>query len=201
MDTLLGPASEARKRVEVRHLHAYAYAHVSRIETPAVADQRTVDELIAEACRKIGGDFDETFLRAEWDAVIDFWGITSFEDYREVSRTGRGAALSPRARQRFWNVFAEVRRGLATRKFNTFGEICDRVRLRIEADGARPFQYVVVDEAQDFGPRELRLVAALATPGSRALFFAGDVGQRIFLGLFHGWQRASMFVVALSGSR
>jgi hypothetical protein len=180
MDTLLGPTPEVRKRVEVRHLHAYAYAHVSRIETPAVADQSTVDELIGEACRKLGGDFDAAFLRAEWDAVIDFWGITSFDGYREVPRTGRGAALSPRARQRFWNVFAEVRQGLATRKLNTFGEICDRVRLRIEADGTRPFQYVVVDEAQDFGPRELKLVAALAAPGERALYFAGDVGQRIY---------------------
>lgn len=180
MDTLMGPASDARQRVEVTHLHAYAYAHVSRIEKPAIADQRIVDELIAEACRNLEGDFDETFLRAEWDAVIDFWGITSFEGYREVSRIGRGSALSPRARQRLWSVFAEVRRSLATRKLNTFGEICDRVRERIETDGTRPFKHVVVDEAQDLGPRELRLVAALAAPGGRALFFAGDVGQRIF---------------------
>ena len=33
---------------------------------------------------------------------------------------------------------------------------------------------------QDLGPRELCLVAALAAPGPRALFFAGDIGQRIY---------------------
>jgi superfamily I DNA/RNA helicase len=180
MDTLLGPSSAPRKRVEVKHLHAYAYAHVSRIEAPTIADQRTIDEFIDEACRKFGGDFDKTFLHDEWDAVIDFWGITSYNEYREIPRTGRGAALSPRARQRLWDVFSEVRRSLAIRKLNTFGEICDRVRLRIEADGAHPFEHVVVDEAQDLGPRELRLVASLATLRGRGLFFAGDVGQRIY---------------------
>jgi hypothetical protein len=39
---------------------------------------------------------------------------------------------------------------------------------------------VVVDEAQDLGVPELRLLAAIAPTGPDALFFAGDGGQRIF---------------------
>jgi hypothetical protein len=38
---------------------------------------------------------------------------------------------------------------------------------------------VVVDEAQDLGVPELRLLAAIAPTGPDALFFAGDGGQRI----------------------
>jgi hypothetical protein len=95
------------------------------------------------------------FLRAEWDAVIDFWGVSSFEEYSDVHRTGRGTVLSRRARWRLWEFFTEVKRCLAARNLHTFGEICDLLRERIEVSGSRPFQHVIVDEAQDLGPREL----------------------------------------------
>jgi superfamily I DNA/RNA helicase len=46
-----------------------------------------------------------------------------------------------------------------------------------------PYDFIVVDEAQDIGVAELRLLAAMGA-GSEAqedaLFFAGDLGQRIF---------------------
>jgi superfamily I DNA/RNA helicase len=40
--------------------------------------------------------------------------------------------------------------------------------------------WTVVDEAQDLGVPELRFLTAIAPPGPDALFFAGDLGQRIF---------------------
>jgi superfamily I DNA/RNA helicase len=44
----------------------------------------------------------------------------------------------------------------------------------------KPFTHIVVDEAQDLGVPELRLLAAIAPSGPNCLFFAGDLGQRIF---------------------
>jgi superfamily I DNA/RNA helicase len=44
----------------------------------------------------------------------------------------------------------------------------------------KPFTHIVVDEAQDLGVPELRLLAAIAPAGPNALSFAGDLGQRIF---------------------
>jgi superfamily I DNA/RNA helicase len=89
-------------------------------------------------------------------------------------------ALNAALRRKLWDVFERVQRQLAASELHTFGEVCDRLRQRIEKDETRPFTHVVVDEAQDLGPRELRLIAALAPAGSRPLTFAGDVGQRIF---------------------
>src|SRR5206468_10329385 len=40
--------------------------------------------------------------------------------------------------------------------------------------------FVVVDEAQDLSVPQLRFVAALGHNRPNALFFAGDLGQRIF---------------------
>jgi hypothetical protein len=180
MDTLLGPASEARQRIEVIHLHAYAHGHASRVALMAIVDERTIDRLISESRGDLDPAISDAFLRTEWDAVIDFWGVTTFDEYRTVPRVGRGKALTARARRQLWDVFENVRRKLSALKLNTFGEVCDRLRGRIESDGVRPFRHVVVDEAQDLGPRELRLVAALAPAGPRSLVFAGDVAQRIF---------------------
>jgi superfamily I DNA/RNA helicase len=42
------------------------------------------------------------------------------------------------------------------------------------------FDYAVVDEAQDIGVGHLRFFAALGGARPNALFFAGDLGQRIF---------------------
>jgi superfamily I DNA/RNA helicase len=42
------------------------------------------------------------------------------------------------------------------------------------------FDFVVVDEAQDVGVPHLRFFAALGGSRPNALFFAGDLGQRIF---------------------
>ncbi len=51
-----------------------------------------------------------------------------------------------------------------------------------------PFEFVVIDEAQDVSISQLRMLAAMAgvSPDGRgsarpdSLFFAGDLGQRIF---------------------
>jgi superfamily I DNA/RNA helicase len=44
----------------------------------------------------------------------------------------------------------------------------------------KPFDHVVIDEAQDLAPAELRFFAALAPGMADGLFLTGDVGQRIF---------------------
>ena len=45
--------------------------------------------------------------------------------------------------------------------------------------GCRPI-YCVIDEAQDVGVSELRLLSVLGGNRPNGLFFAGDLGQRIF---------------------
>ena len=44
----------------------------------------------------------------------------------------------------------------------------------------KPFGSIIVDEAQDLGVPELRFLAAIAPTEADALFFTGDLGQRIF---------------------
>ncbi len=50
----------------------------------------------------------------------------------------------------------------------------------MQRQAGRPYDFVVVDEAQDMGVAHLRFFAALAEDRPNGLFFAGDLGQRIF---------------------
>ena len=43
-----------------------------------------------------------------------------------------------------------------------------------------PFDFAVIDEAQDLSVAQLRFLAALGGDRPNSLFFAGDLGQRIF---------------------
>ncbi len=52
---------------------------------------------------------------------------------------------------------------------------------------------MVVDEAQDLGVPEARFLAALAGDRPDGLFFAGDIGQRIFQQAF-SWKSVGLDV-------
>src|SRR5690606_27476100 len=55
-----------------------------------------------------------------------------------------------------------------------------RVAEAIRESERSPYDFAVVDEAQDVGVAELRFLAALGSSRADALFFTGDLGQRIF---------------------
>jgi superfamily I DNA/RNA helicase len=61
----------------------------------------------------------------------------------------------------------------------TRADVFDAVTDRIPSDRP-PFDFAVVDGAQDVSVSQLRFFAALGGDRPNALFFAGDLGQRIF---------------------
>src|SRR5271156_302724 len=58
--------------------------------------------------------------------------------------------------------------------------ISAEVTAHYVARAGKPFTHIVVDEAQDLGVPQLRLLSAIAPPGANRMFLAGDLGQRIF---------------------
>ncbi len=55
-----------------------------------------------------------------------------------------------------------------------------RLAFHLNDSKQRPFDFAVVDEAQDISVAQLRFLAALCGNRPDSLFFAGDLGQRIF---------------------
>jgi mRNA-degrading endonuclease RelE of RelBE toxin-antitoxin system len=119
------------------------------------------------------------FVEAEWRHVVDGWSIQDQESYAAVPRIGRRNRLGSKQREALWPVFEKVRAILASRRMLTLSQLYDEVAKIYAAKTRKPFTHVVVDEAQDLGVGELRMMSAIAS-GPNALFFAGDIGQRIF---------------------
>jgi hypothetical protein len=124
--------------------------------------------------------FSQQFLVSEWDHVVDAWQLSTWEAYRDVARLGRKTRLSEAQRRALWSIFAQVRSFLAELKQLTPSAMFVAVAKTIKAGKNPPFEYTVVDEAQDVSVAQLQMLAALGGNRANALFFAGDLGQRIF---------------------
>src|SRR5207247_8122507 len=73
-----------------------------------------------------------------------------------------------------------VRSALKARGLVTHSDVFSRVSLKLRESAHWPFEFAVVDEAQDVSVPQLRFLATLAAGRPNSLFFAGDLGQRIF---------------------
>ena len=62
----------------------------------------------------------------------------------------------------------------------TFSEVFSRVASKLRENAHPPFEFAVVDEAQDVSIQQLRFLASPGAGRRNGLFFAGDLGQRIF---------------------
>ena len=147
---------------------------------PSLAKRETVRKLLLEAITLEGTKFSLTFLTAEWERVIDAWQLASWEDYRDIARIGRYRRLTGPQRQTLWPIFERVRSGLREQKLVTMAEVFERLTCGLNQEKQLIFDHVVVDEAQDISVAQLRFLAALAGEHPNGLFFAGDLGQRIF---------------------
>lgn len=157
-------------------MHQLQHGFRPRIASDAVLRERL--RVAAAACGLKG--FSERFLLSEWTNVVDAWGLASLDAYKDVQRMGRKSRLGPVQRASLWPVFAAVRASLQAERYTTWAQVFTSLADVLVTKGTRPFDHVVLDEAQDLGPAELRFFAALAPSGKDGLFLAGDVGQRIF---------------------
>ena len=179
---LIGTEPRLRERIDVDSLDTVASRLSDRMLGRAeVARREVVRDLVREAAAN-GADqkFSLAFLLSEWIEVVDAWQLDSWEASRDVARLGRKTRLPERQRQNLWTIFERVRTKLNERKLVTQAELYSRLAKHLGSGQGRPYDFVVVDEAQDVSVAPFRFVAALGSDRPDALFFAGDLGQRIF---------------------
>jgi len=124
--------------------------------------------------------FNETFLIAEWSDIIDQRQISTWEEYKNALRLGRRRRLAETQRETVWNILSEVNNHLSEKNWKSLAGIYADLEDYFRETGQPPFNFIIVDEAQDISISALRLLSAFNTPESETLFFAGDLGQRIF---------------------
>ena len=126
-------------------------------------------------------DLSDSFYDDEWEQVIQAKGVVNEQEYRHVSRVGRGTRLSRGARVRVWPVFEEYRAQLAERGLKEVDDAYRDAAALLRDDGTGSgYAAVVVDEAQDMGAQAFSLIRSIAPMGRDDLFIAGDGHQRIY---------------------
>ena len=157
-------------------LFTLAFGH-----TPRTASKERVTGALEAAAKELElTGFSPRFLVSEWNNVVDAWQIDSLDAYRDVPRLGRKNRLGSKQRERVWPVFVRARELLEAQGLNLWSGIFRKVTAHYAERQHKPFSHIIVDEAQDLGVPELRMLAAIADQNPDTLFFAGDLGQRIF---------------------
>jgi hypothetical protein len=173
---LLDRMSVASFRGIAEELHQLAFGRKAHLASRDII--RSLVEKATKAASLEGVSLQ--FVLSEWTNVVDAWQIDDLDAYALVPRMGRRTRLGARQRESLWPVFARVRQSLADLRLMTPASLFATLTAHYAARTDKPFTHIVVDEAQDLGVPELRFLAALSPGGADALFFAGDLGQRIF---------------------
>jgi superfamily I DNA/RNA helicase len=151
----------AAGRVDAVNVERMAVALVKEAEggAPSVALDDYVGKLADDvvAGRGLGDDYSGSFLVNEWEQVVLANDCRSRADYFAVSRAGRGIPLNRRSRAEVWKAIDEL-----------------------EPRTTKPYQHVVVDEAQDLHEAQCRLLRAVVAKAPDDMFIVGDSHQRIY---------------------
>jgi len=177
-------SSEPRlgERIEVYAIDALGERlYRLNLGTFTLASSEQIGQRIGEAVAATGKSrFSTDFIRTEWERVVDAWQLDTWEAYRDVPRLGRRRSLPESQRKELWSIFESVRAGLKADGLITRAQMYGQLAHRFTETQRSPFDHVIVDECQDVGVSQLRFLRALGTDKPDALFFAGDLGQRIF---------------------
>jgi superfamily I DNA/RNA helicase len=178
---LIGNEPRVLERLEVHAMSALGLRlHQAQIGPVRLASSEDINTLLRDAAKAAGDPkLSPLFLRTEWDQVVDAWQLATWEAYRDVQRLGRRTRLPETRRAVLWTIFEQVRAGLKARGLMTESAVFQAL-ADAQADRPPAFDTAVVDEAQDISIPQLRFLAVLGGARPNALFFSGDLGQRIF---------------------
>ncbi len=181
------------KRIEVtnvdRWVRRYLYLKGDRREIVFPGSKsKFLDVYWREAMQELGtSEFDLRFLRSEWRNVVQANAITTWDEYRTVSRTGRGTPLNRLKRRSIWRAFEAYRTILDEHgqiepddAYRQAGELLEK-----ESSARRKYRSVVVDEAQDMGMAAFGMLRKIVPErrdegDTNSMFIVGDTHQRIY---------------------
>lgn len=152
------------------------------------ASQQAITQALAQAVAQaelsVKPALTLPFVQSEWEGLIDEWQVESWEAYRDLVRLGRKTQLPEARRAAVWAVVEKARATLRDQRLITQAQMFTQLAKHFESMHKPPFDFIVIDEAQDVSVAQLKFLAALGAqaglPKPNGLFFAGDLGQRIF---------------------
>src|SRR5581483_956498 len=170
------------ERIDVYAMNAIGQRlYETQFGKPRIVTEKEIRSLLdAASAAHPEQKFSTSFLLSEWDDVVDGWQLDTWESYRDVQRLGRKTRLPESRRAALWSIYQDVRAQLRLNGWITYAALFGRLAAELPLRQHPPFDFAVIDEAQDVNVAQLKFLAALGADRPNALFFAGDLGQRIF---------------------
>lgn len=151
------------------------------IDKVKIISKELIRDLIVKSAEEIGDkSFSINFLISEWEYVVDAWQLNSWAAYRDVRRLGRKTKLPESRRAVVWSILEKVKNAIKDQRLLTYPNLFNELSKHYQETHSSPFDFIVVDESQDIGVAQLKFLASLSDNRPNSLFFAGDLGQRIF---------------------
>jgi hypothetical protein len=123
-----------------------------------------------------------TYWEDEIDHVIKGRGITTFEQYAEVERTGRLRGLTTDQRRSVWELFTAYQARMLARGAHDEADIILLAEQSLRDEPLDRYAAVIVDEAQDLSSAMIRMLHNIVGNKPDGLTMIGDYKQSIYPG-------------------
>ncbi|WP_256922080.1 nuclease-related domain-containing DEAD/DEAH box helicase [Leifsonia sp. NCR5] len=129
-------------------------------------------------------DANPQYWRDEISYVIKGRGLTRFDQYADLTRTGRRRPLGIDQRREVWKLFLAYQEELERRKVHDFDDVILRADASLRAMPIEGYAGVIIDEAQDLTCAMVRMLHLLVGDKADGLTLIGDGQQTIYPGGF-----------------
>ena len=155
------------------------------------------DELLVNKPKQLGR-YSATYLLGEMFDVIEVTGLTTEAEYLASPRQGRRSTMSSANRKLIWGLYKALSAKIAEKNLMTWAGLRKRTLKALEESRLKPpYDYLLVDEAQDLSPITIQMLASMVkTPGS--LYVTADANQTLYESSFswdalkEGWPQAEI---------
>ncbi len=184
MDSLCSDP-DVRARIEVMHVHSLAaqLRHQAGERFGVLDDKRATAVMTEVVAQHDTLSLSPAFYLAEWREVVQEREALDEAAYLQVERAGRGRPLNRRQRAAIWTVLEAYGEALRAIRYEDWPTVLRRVRELLATGQLAPtvrYRAAIVDEAQDMGAPEMRLLLALVGQEADSLLLLGDTRQQIY---------------------
>ena len=189
-NTLEQMTPEAVDRVDFLGVHEMAGRILDERGVRVRLDGKRIDEAFASAWREIGlpgplgaTSRDSHYWKDEIAHIIKGRGLTTFEEYANLTRAGRRYRLTIEQRRAVWDLRVGYDERLRTAGVHDWADQILLAERELERQPMTDrYMSVFVDEAQDLSSAMVRLLYRLAGDRDDAFLLVGDGQQTIYPG-------------------
>ena len=146
------------------------------LQTTSIPSQNVFDRQVRlKTLEKLG----KGYLLDEFLNVIEAWGISTLNEYLALERRGRGYPLRSNIREAIWAVYETWQQIMEAKGCLAWEQMRRRALLVAEDLTEKPYDAVVIDEAQDLSPVALRFLLAL-TKSFNGVYLTADASQSLY---------------------